>query len=184
MNTLNTDSIHIKHEFFWFLDLCKCISVLLENFFCRRFVVVLVFCQCHDLPFTMPKVLRILRATSRALQHSLEIFLVRWPIEVYSHITFHVIVLVEPLECVSIASKGWDLQRWPLMVLCGFLPLLHFCAVCFTYAYAASSVDVEQSYTAASILLVIYHDLYTTTACSPQNTGAINRHCRPGALRY
>lgn len=48
----------------------------------------------------------------------------------------------------------------PAALLRGVLPI----------AYAASSVDIEQSYTAASIVAAgINHDLYTTTiALSPQ----------------
>lgn len=69
------------------------------GFYRRWFVVVLVFCQCHDLPFPTPKVLRILRTTSRALQHCHVISLTRWPIEANSIPKLFVAALIEHFEC-------------------------------------------------------------------------------------
>lgn len=87
----------------------------LGGFYPRWFVVVLVFCQCHDLPLSTPKVLRILRATPRALRHC-HVISLRWPIEANSIPKLFVAALIEHLECFFRSPQDWDLKRWPITV--------------------------------------------------------------------
>lgn len=63
-------------------------------------------CQCHDLPLPIPKVLRILCATSRAVQHYHAISLARWPIEVNSIPKLHVADAIEHLGCFFNRPRG------------------------------------------------------------------------------